>query len=110
MMLPNRQSAIVPEKKLKEYLLSDTHAVGKAKAKFFRMLGFDDENLDLLANRLIDIANSEVVNQRISSKHGTKFVITGSLKTPLGRSVRIKTIWIINQGKSAPVFVTAYPD
>ena len=40
MKLPRSLEAIVPERKLTGYLLSETHPVGRAKAKFFRALGF----------------------------------------------------------------------
>ncbi len=33
MKLPNSENAYVPESKLSDYLLSEKHAVGKAKAK-----------------------------------------------------------------------------
>lgn len=39
MKLPRNREAIVPELKLTDYLLSETHPVGRAKAKFFRALG-----------------------------------------------------------------------
>ncbi len=110
MMLPNRQSAFVPEAKLSEYLISETHAVGKAKAKFLRILGYDEDNLDLLADGLIKIPNTQEINQKISSKHGTKYVISGLLPTLVGKTVKIKTIWIINKDENVPRFITAYPN
>lgn len=40
MLLPNREKAYVPERKLTSYLLSLTHPVGKSKAQFFYRHGF----------------------------------------------------------------------
>jgi len=34
MELPNKEKAYIPLAKLKDYLLSETHSVGKSKAKF----------------------------------------------------------------------------
>ena len=45
MQLPNRLQAYIPSEKLSAYLLSETHAVGKAKATFFRALGFNETNI-----------------------------------------------------------------
>ncbi|GAB4506363.1 MAG: hypothetical protein Kow00123_05010 [Anaerolineales bacterium] len=109
LQLPNKANAYVPYEKLVGYLLSETHAVGKSKAKFFRSLGFDETMADDLAQGLLEIAHTGKVKERVESPHGTKYVIEGLLKTPRGTSVRMKTIWIVESGSQAPRFVTAYP-
>ena len=48
LQLPNATQAYIPPNQLKGYLLSETHTVGKAKAKFFRGLGFHETNVDAL--------------------------------------------------------------
>jgi hypothetical protein len=109
MKLPNRENAYIPSLKLHDYLLSETHSVGRWKAKFFRALGFDETNMDVLEQRLKAIARSEDVRDVMSSVHGTKYVIEGSLETPIGRLVHVRTVWIIDAGQDRPRFVTAYP-
>ena len=47
--LPRADRAIIPPEKLTDYLLSTTHPVGSAKARFFRGHGFNDDNPELLA-------------------------------------------------------------
>lgn len=47
MKLPNRRNVVIPREKLKNYLLSETHATGKFKARFFRNFGFDETNVGL---------------------------------------------------------------
>jgi hypothetical protein len=42
MKLPHADRAEVDPGKLGRYLLSETHPVGKAKARFFREAGFDE--------------------------------------------------------------------
>ncbi|WP_416223734.1 DUF6883 domain-containing protein [Thermoflexus sp.] len=42
MPLPNAGNAYVPLSKITRYLLSETHSVGRAKARFFRALGFNE--------------------------------------------------------------------
>ena len=38
--LPNAHLAVVDERKVNAYLLSDSHPAGRAKAVFFRRYGF----------------------------------------------------------------------
>jgi len=109
MKLPNRENAYIPLSKLKNYLLSETHVVGRTKAKFLRGFGFDDKNIDFLEQALLSIAQNQEIDEVVSSPHGTKYVIDGSLKTPIGISVNMKTIWIVDKGQDRPRFVTAIP-
>lgn len=67
MKLPNRKNAIIRREKLTNYLLSLTHPVGKYKAIFFRSIGFNDNNANMLKRGLYDIAQkNEVKNHRQS--------------------------------------------
>lgn len=109
MLLPNRFQAYVPFEKLIAYLLSETHAVGKAKATFFRALGFNEANMYLLEYGLLTLAHSTPAQEVIPSPHGVKYVIEGILETPRGTAPRIRTVWILEPGETAPRFVTAYP-
>ena len=109
MKLPNRENAYIPSPKLHDYLLSKTHSVGRWKARFFRALGFDETNVDVLEQHLIAIAHSEDVKNVVSSAHGTKYVVEGSLQTPAGSLVQVWTVWIIDAGQDRPRFVTVYP-
>jgi hypothetical protein len=56
LLLPNRKDAFIQPEKLTGYLLSETHSVDKLKAKFFRELGFDEENVAILEKELLKIA------------------------------------------------------
>jgi len=109
MSLPNYEKAYVPKQKVRDYLLSETHAVGKAKAKYFRSLGYTEENADQLAGDLLNIAKSEGVRQEIASDYGTKYIIDGDLVTPIGTTVRLRTVWVTESYDERPRFVTAYP-
>lgn len=109
MRLPNCRQAYIPPQKLSAYLLSETHAVGKAKAKFFRALGFNETNTSLLEQGLLTIAHGATAQDVVASPHGTKYILAGVLETPGGTSPRIRTIWILETGEERPRFVTAYP-
>ena len=109
MKLPNCEQAYIPPAKLTNYLLSMTHSTGTSKVKFFRALGFDESNTNLLAHGLITLAQTADVIDVESSVHGVKYVIEGEIQTPVGRAIQVRTIWIIDVGQDRPRFVTAYP-
>lgn len=109
MKFPNRDKTYIPPSKLTEYLLSETHTVGKAKAKFFQGLGFNETNPRVLEQSLLAIAYTGTIVEVVSSPHGTKYVVDGSLETPSGVVVEVRTVWIIEVEEDRPRFVTAYP-
>lgn len=109
MKLPSRENAYIPPLKLKGYLLSETHPIGKEKAKLFRSAGFNEGTAALLKEGLLAIARSGRVTDVIESPHGVKYIIEGEIKTPTGDSIKLKTIWIVDIGQERPRFVTAYP-
>jgi len=109
MQLPNRDKAYIPPQKLTDYLLSGTHSVGGAKARFFRSLGFNETTVEQLKQALLKIAFTGQVKEREISPYGVKYVVDGILETPRGDTVFIRTIWIVETGYENPRFVTAYP-
>jgi hypothetical protein len=109
MALPEAESARVDLEKLTGYLLSQSHPIGRSKATFFRGIGFDESNAALLEQGLLGIARSEAVVESTLSRHGMKYIVDGAITAPLGSRVKLRTIWIIDQGQGTPRFVTAYP-
>ncbi len=109
MNLPGSQDAVIEEKKLTDYLLSEVHPVGKSKARYFRALGYREMNADLLKEGFKGIANSNQVREAINTPFGMKYVIDGRLNTPIGIVAWVRTVWIIESGELFPRFVTAYP-
>ncbi|HEY8744138.1 MAG TPA: hypothetical protein VIU62_13620 [Chloroflexota bacterium] len=109
MKLPDGDRAVVPSAKLTAYLLSDTHPVGRSKAHVFRSVGFTPATADRLAQELLLLARSEEIVAQVDSPHGTKYVVDGTLATPRGDPLHLRTVWIIELGHDAPRFVTAYP-
>jgi hypothetical protein len=107
--LPNREQAFIQPAKLMGYLLSETHAVGRSKAKFFRDLGFNESNVSGLEQELLAIARSQSVTETTATVHGMKYVIIGTINAPVSRTVSVLTVWIIDAGEQAPRFVTARP-
>lgn len=109
MKLSNRDKVIIPKNKLVKYLLSETHPVGCAKARFFRKLGFNETNIDELKKALLRIARENEVANEKRFEYGTNFVIGGVIVSPSGKRVKIITVWFVKTVKSKPRFVTAYP-
>jgi len=107
--LPNANLAIITESKICDYLLSLTHNIGKYKAKYFFSLGFNKKNWLQLKKSLIKLCqNNEITNIELSP-YGKKFIIEGELENPNKVSCNIRTVWIIENDKEIPYFVTAYP-
>ncbi len=107
--LPHVDKAYISPRKISDYLLSETHAVGKAKAKFFRALGYNEATSEQLKQGILDIAQTENVAEKKESPYGMKYVVDGTLQTPRGVMVTIRTVWIIDTGEDVPRFVTAHP-
>ena len=107
--LPNQEEAYIPELKITGYLLSNTHPVGRFKARILRELGYDENNVGALVQDFLDIAHNRHVTESVETRYGTKYVIDGVLMSPDGRSLQVRTVWIIDADDLSPRFVTAYP-
>lgn len=109
MQLPNRENAYIQPQKITGYLLSESHSVGKSKAKFFREVGFSEANIHFLEQELLALARFQEVAESSSNSHGEKYVIVGPINTPFDRQVTILTVWIVDIGEVNPRFITARP-
>ena len=107
--LPNADNAFVEPGKMANYLLSDTHAIGAPKARFFKRFGFTASHPDELTAALLLHAKSHDAVAQPPTIHGTKYVVTGPLPCPDGRLPLIKAVWVVDAGQTAPRFVTAVP-
>jgi len=74
MRLPHAELAEVDPAKVRGYLLSDAHPVGKAKARFFREAGFGESTIELLIDGLLQIARMQEVLGAFETVHGVKYV------------------------------------
>ena len=108
MQLPHFESAVIPPEKLRDYLLSPVHPIGRFKSAFFRRLGYSPDSWERLAAdfRSLLVHESQLVE---ATEFGEKYMVRGTLTGPNGRSAPVATVWIILNGQTAPRFVTAYP-
>lgn len=108
MKLPFGERAYVSPSKVRDYLLSRTHPVGRWKARVFLAVGFNETNASELEEALLSLARRQDVSGVERSVHGTKYVIEGEIETPSGRRLTVRTVWIIEPGTQVPRLVTAY--
>jgi hypothetical protein len=104
--LPNRTKAIVKDKKLYNFLLSETHPKGASRAKLLNIWGFNNDNANKLRQELLKIAKTQDVVNSSRNAYRTNYVIDGTINTPQGENKRIRTVWSIAQNKTTPSFTT----
>jgi hypothetical protein len=107
--MPNNEKAKVLDKKITDYLLNDSHEIGKHKANFFKRFGFDISNLGIFKNSLLQHSIEREIEKINNSEFGNKYELKCEMKTPDERNPCIVTVWIIENGKERPTLITAYP-
>jgi hypothetical protein len=106
--LPNAESAIIPKEKLQNYLLSQSHPIGRFKAAFLRSMGYSLDNWEALERDIRSLLNNEVEKSQ-ETEYGKKFEVRGEICGPSGQRAEIVTVWIVLKGKDVPRFITSYP-
>ncbi|MDM7936780.1 MAG: adhesin [Cyanobium sp. CZS 48M] len=109
-MLPHADHAIVDDAKVCDDLLSDTHPIGRFKARVFRSLGYTVESWIRLRDDLLHHGQTGTVQRIESSAYGMKVVISATLKGPNGASRPFRTIWLIPDHSNQPRLITAFPE
>ena len=108
-MLPNASTATVDPSKVRDYLLSPSHPIGRFKAVVFPALGYSQQEWETLSD-LLSLAKTGNAVPTEPSTYGQKYEVSGKLIGPNGRAGNFKTIWLVESEKSAPRFLTAYPE
>ena len=90
MLIPNADRATIEPEKLRDYLLSAFHPIGRFKARFFGTLPRD-------------------AKPAAPTVHGQKYTIRAILNGPTGQSATVVSVWFIPARGNVPRFVTAYP-
>ena len=107
--VPGRDNGIIPVEKIRDYLLSSNHPIGKFKAKFFHGLGYSRENWEALAMDIKSILEQGDVTKIDNTDYGKKYIVEGQLKSPTGSTRNVVTVWFVKNGGKAPRLVTVYP-
>jgi hypothetical protein len=107
--LPRADRAIVDPAKVRSYLLSASHPIGRFKAAFFRSLGYTDAQWSRLAADLCAVAVTGDAVLAESTAYGQKYEVRGRLIGPSGQDAIVVTVWIVLVHDDVPKLVTAYP-
>ena len=108
MKLPRAEEVQIDARKVRGYLLSQTHPVGRFKARVFGAVGFDDTKVDAFIAELRRIAAVGEVAEVEDIEFGRKYTVPGDLKGPAG-SVQVLTVWIQEPGQGDVRLVTVRP-
>lgn len=107
--LPNAESAVIPERKIVSYLLSDAHPDGRGKARFFSMHGFSIDEWQTLAFAFRRHAVENLVFAEVETAFGVRYLVDGKLHAPDGRTPNVRVVWFVERDDDVPRLVTAYP-
>lgn len=108
-LLPNHESAIIDPLKLRDYILSPTHPIGRFKAKFFQQAGYVQKSWQTLERDVREQHLSRDAKKGEFSAFGQKYEITAPLKGPNLVVIVVTSIWIILNGEDTPRLVTIIP-
>lgn len=109
MVLPNADRAEIAPAKVRGYLLSSSHPIGRFKARFFGALGFSADNWKEFEEALRIQHLTQDAQLADTDDHGQKYTIRAILNGPNGQSALVVSVWFIPKIGSVPRFVTAYP-
>jgi hypothetical protein len=107
--LPNYQLAVISEKKISDYLLSQSHPEGAPKRKFLESFGFSSADPSTLRTALLTHASTGIVVASTTTPYGTLFEVNGRIESPNGANPWILVVWMIDAGKDRPRLITAVP-
>src|SRR6202011_2842242 len=109
MTLPRAEHAVADAAKIRDYLLSPEHPVGRFKAAFFGGLGYARSDWTRLQMDLLEVGRSGATTAGQPSPFGQKYEVRGTIRGPSGRRAEVATVWIVLAGEDLPRFVTAFP-
>jgi hypothetical protein len=125
--LPRAAGAVIAAEKLRDYILSPAHPIGRFKAAFFAQLGYAQADWQRLAADLrsqhLPLAAQEMdappfgrnlpsdgTSLRTEPRFGRKYRIRGPLTGPTGRTATLVSIWMVRTGEEAAHLVTVCPE
>lgn len=107
--LPHLDRAVVAEAKIVNYLLSDRHSGGRAKARFLEGFGFRAQDWRVLRDAIVAHARANDIAASHQTRFGTRYEIDGPLPTPEGRAPIVRVVWFVALQENAPRLVTLVP-
>lgn len=107
MKLPNGADAVVEIEKLRGYCLNPHHPRGRNKARVFASVGIREADAEELQMHLLRAARDAEATLGTLNEYGQRYTVDFELVRQ-GRSVRIRSIWIVLTGQDLPRLATCY--
>jgi hypothetical protein len=108
MKLPNGDQAIVEIAKLRDYSLNATHEEGKHKARVFAAaLGIGADDANWLRDKLLEAALTGECSPGKKTVFGQRYVLNFTV-TKDRTEARIRSVWNVRPGETAPRLTTCY--
>jgi hypothetical protein len=106
--LPGADQVRIDDLKVRGYLLSPIHPVGRFKARVFATAGFSESTIELFVAEIRRVAAAGQVEEVKDTEFGRKYTVPGELNGP-GGVTRVLTVWLQEPEQSAPRLVTVHP-
>jgi hypothetical protein len=106
--VPEAGQVRIDDRKVRGYLLSPTHPLGRFKARVFRASGFDETNVEAFVAELRRIAATAEVTEVEDTQFGRKYTVPGDLRGPVS-TAQVITVWIQETGQTGVRLVTVRP-
>jgi hypothetical protein len=110
MRVPNADQAVVPSRKITQYLLDLASPKGHDKAVVFIHFGFSMAQWEKLEIQLLKHILENDVSKVEKRGDMTIYVVVGLIETPSNRPLLLRSVWKVEHGQTAPYLVTAYPE
>ncbi len=106
--LPNPADAVVDPAKVRDYLLSRDHPVGRFKAVVFEAVGYRASawrtlRVDLLQSAWLRVQRSE------PTAFGQRYLVDAILRGPAGQNLAVRVVWLVRVGEDHPRLITVIP-
>ncbi len=102
----NTDQVVIEQKKIIEYLLNPEHPDGRSEARLFLNCGFKRKDWQEFA-KAIRIHARKATTTTLETLFGMKIIAEGDLATPSGKTLSVRSIWIVVM--ETPILVTLYP-
>jgi hypothetical protein len=107
MKLPNGARAIVDIRKLQGYCLNPQHPRGRNKARVFASVGIREADAEELKTALRAAARDGEAVLGAANPYGQRDVVDFDMARH-GRTVRIRSTWIVRAGEDLPRLTSCY--
>lgn len=106
MRLP--QDALISDEKLVKYLLAPRKR--NDKSKWLAQAGYTLENWPILKDDIRKQVLPKPASLIESTDYGKMYEIRARLKGPSGKTLPVRTIWMVEAATVTTKFITMYPD